>query len=72
MQRNCRVCGEPIHPERLEALPNTVTCTKHSDAKPKRGFMVPTAAKGCAPTLEFIPDNPEAQRQARRAHYRKR
>lgn len=30
---NCKNCQEPIHPDRLKALPNTTTCVKCSDAK---------------------------------------
>lgn len=72
-QRNCSVCGQPIPEERLEALPNTQTCTAHSNAQAYRGFMIPTASKGCAPELSFIPqNNPEAQRLAERAHRRRR
>jgi hypothetical protein len=71
-ERRCRVCGEPIHPERLELIPNTQTCTKHSTAQKKAGFMVPTAAKGTAPVLIFLPEDKESRRQAENAHLRKR
>jgi RNA polymerase-binding transcription factor DksA len=29
----CEVCGRPIEPERLEALPGTRTCIDHADAR---------------------------------------
>jgi hypothetical protein len=70
--RDCKVCGQPIHPERLEVLPHTDTCTAHSTVKASIGFMVPTAAKGCAPVLHVVPDNKEALRQAQRANRRHR
>jgi len=34
--------------------------------------MIGTASKGCAATLMMIPDDPEAQRLAKRAHLRSR
>ena len=30
---NCEVCGKPIPEARLEALPDTLRCVKHSDTK---------------------------------------
>lgn len=33
--RNCRVCGNEIHPKRLEILPNTFTCVPCSDTQKK-------------------------------------
>jgi hypothetical protein len=72
MERKCEACGEPIPAERLEVLPGTTTCTSCSQTGKKTGYMVGTASKGCAATLMFIPDDPEAQRQARRAHLRSR
>jgi len=71
--RNCEKCGEPIPTERLEILPSTTTCVKCSQTGRQMGFMVGTAAKGCAATIIMIPqNNPEALRQARNAHLRKR
>lgn len=71
-ERNCKICNQPIHPERLEILPNTQTCPQHSEVTSPIGFMVPTAAKGCAPVLHVVPDNKEALRQAKRANRRHR
>ncbi len=72
MTRYCQVCNQPIPAERLEALPNTTTCVQHSQANHPIGFMVPTAAKGCAPVLVFVPDDSEARRRAYRANRRHR
>lgn len=72
MTRYCQVCQEPIPAERLEALPSTTTCVHHSNTTAPIGFMIPTAAKGCAPVLMVVPDNAEAHRQARRANKRHR
>lgn len=71
-ERKCRACGQTIPLERLELLPNTTTCIKHSTVARSMGFMVPNASKGTALELQFIPQNPEAQRIARRAHRRSR
>lgn len=30
----CEVCGDPIHPDRLEFLPETTTCVKCSQTQP--------------------------------------
>jgi hypothetical protein len=72
MERNCEACGEPIPAARLEALPETTTCVSCSTATKQTGYMVGTASKGCAATLMMIPDDPEAQRLAKRAHLRSR
>jgi len=36
----CLGCGEPIHPKRLEILPNTKHCVGCSDVGRKRGVTV--------------------------------
>lgn len=72
MQKRCRVCGVLIPEERLEAIPTTETCVQHSDVKARRGFMIPTASKGCALVVQFVPQNKEAERQASRANRRSR
>ena len=73
MQRDCEKCGTPIPPERLEVLPDTTTCVNCSNVGQVLGFMVPTANKGCAPEIQMVSsDNPEAVRQALRAHKRRR
>jgi RNA polymerase-binding transcription factor DksA len=33
--RSCTHCGDPIPSARLEAIPNTDTCVKCSDEKPR-------------------------------------
>lgn len=38
--RNCKYCGEDIHPMRLEIIPNTETCVKCSKEKPKAGRII--------------------------------
>lgn len=39
-QVNCRGCGEPIHPMRLEILPHTKVCVKCSQVSKKAGRLV--------------------------------
>lgn len=68
----CKVCGEPIPEERLEAIPGTDTCVAHSQARRQLGFMIATAAKGTASVMVTVPDDPEQRRLARRAHMRRR
>jgi hypothetical protein len=68
--RNCETCGQPIDPERLEILPHTTTCPKHSTVERPIGFMIANASKGTALSLEIVPDNKEALRQAVRANRR--
>lgn len=73
MERNCEVCGKPIHPERLEALPDTTTCTEHSRAKRVLGFPVSEFSKGTAATVAFVnPEDKEQVRWAKRANGRRR
>lgn len=36
----CVVCGESIHPKRLEILPNTNKCVGCSTTKPKGGITI--------------------------------
>ncbi len=40
MSVECLGCGEPIHPKRLEILPNTKHCVSCSDVGRKRGVTV--------------------------------
>src|SRR4051812_1707054 len=35
--RPCEICGQPIDPERVEALPNTRLCTAHARQLEKLG-----------------------------------
>ena len=70
MQRKCRYCGHPIHPERLECLPQTQTCVKCSDVTKPIGLM--DFGHKTAPSLVLVPDDREQQRLARRAFRRAR
>lgn len=67
----CEVCGESIHPERLEVLPDTTTCAEHSRAVATQGFMVYPHKTG-GEVILISGDNKEALRQARRAYHRSR
>ena len=37
---NCELCGDLIHPDRIELLPNTRTCVRCSTEEPIVGFMI--------------------------------
>lgn len=37
---DCVLCGEKIHPKRLEIIPSTKTCVSCSTTTPKRGALV--------------------------------
>lgn len=67
----CRVCGMPIPPGRLEAVPNTTTCVQHSSTKPYVGFMDYPHKTGAQMVL-VNPDDKEQLRLARRAFKRSR
>ena len=43
--RPCEICREPIHPERIEAVPETRLCAKHAQEIQKHGgeFIVTMA-----------------------------
>ena len=67
----CTKCSIPIPPERLAAIPETLTCVRCSDVSAIVGFMV--FDHKTAPRLVTIPaSNKEAVRQARRAFSRSR
>jgi hypothetical protein len=70
-QKTCRVCGTKIPKARLEALPNTETCVKHSTVKPYVGFQVFPHKTGGECVL-IDPNNEESMRLAQRAHLRER
>lgn len=71
--RNCDVCGIPIDPERLEALPDTMTCKAHSSEQKVVGFAFSQFSKGTASEIALVrPENTEAMRQAQRANKRSR
>ena len=36
--KKCVICNEPIHPKRLEILPNTIKCVSCSTTGKKGGF----------------------------------
>jgi hypothetical protein len=70
--KKCQVCQQEIPVERLEVFPETETCARHSKASRQIGYMIGTAAKGCAAALMIVPNDAEAQRQAKRAFMRSR
>lgn len=49
----CSVCGEPIAPERLAAIPDTTVCVSCTTAKKVLGTMVPSNGK-CGMTLQLV------------------
>jgi hypothetical protein len=53
---NCIYCNKPISEERLEALPETETCFKHSNVKKYISFVSGTAT-GKGSSLEFYKGN---------------
>lgn len=69
--RMCRVCGVQIPPERIEIIPNTQTCTKHSNATAVVGFM--DYSHKTAPQLVMVSANDtEGMRRATNVFKRKR
>jgi hypothetical protein len=69
--RDCKVCGVRIHPERIEIIPNTQTCTKHSSATARVGFM--DYSHKTAPQLVMVnSDDKEGMRRAINVYRRKR
>lgn len=71
MSRKCDECGIEIPKERLEALPDTTTCVKHSNVRGKVAFTV--YSHKTAPEIVFVEgDNSEGLRQADRADRRAR
>lgn len=67
----CEICREEIDPERLEALPNTTRCAKHSNAVKQTCFM--DFSHKTAPALVVIDtNNREELRLATRAYRRSR
>lgn len=69
--RCCECCGFEIPAERLEVLPNTLTCVGCSTVKAKIGFMVFDHKTGGTPIM-IDPDDRETLRQAQRANRRAR
>lgn len=69
----CKTCGCEIPQERLELLPDTDTCVKHSEDQKVLGFTFSQFSKGTASELAMVrPQNKEDLRQAQRANGRKR
>lgn len=65
----CEICNEPIPPERLDAIPGTTRCVKHSGTVKRMGLM--DYSHKTAPSLVVIdPMDREAVRLARRAFHR--
>jgi len=68
---NCEICGIRIPIERLEAVPGTVRCVKHSDAS--KCLCLMDYSHKTAPSLVVIDSrDKEAVRLARRAFNRSR
>lgn len=65
----CR-CGADIPAIRLEILPDTTTCAACSTESARKAYMV--FSHKTAPDLVVVPDNPEAERIAKRAFQRAR
>jgi hypothetical protein len=59
MQKNCKVCGEAIHPLRVK-MGYSTSCVKHSTAERYTGFVV--ADHKTADTIQIIKD-PEVGRK---------
>ena len=66
----CVKCDHDIPRERLEAIPGVDTCVRCSETSKKIGF--PVFSHKTAPSLMFVPNNPESLRQAQRANRRAR
>lgn len=71
MPKVCKYCNQVIPAERLEALPSTETCVKHSDVVKNKAFMVFGHKTGGQVTI-VNGANKEAIRQAERANRRAR
>lgn len=69
--RNCHTCGKVIPAERLEALPDTLTCVDCSTVQKYKGFLV-FGHKTGGETVLINPSDKEALRQAKRFNRRAR
>jgi hypothetical protein len=67
----CKVCSIEIPAERLEILPHTTTCVKHSVEPKNKAFMVYGHKTG-GEVVVVNGSNKEAIRQAERAYARAR
>ncbi len=61
MARLCKICGDPIHPQRLKIIPNTVTCVSCSTVKPKKSLTVQLGEGDHTYTELIILDSDEYQ-----------
>jgi hypothetical protein len=69
--KTCEECGNPIPAVRLEILPDTTTCVKHSQVK--KHFVMPVYSHKTAPEMVVIEgDDIESIRLANRANERGR
>lgn len=66
----CCKCNKAIHPDRLEAVPDTTTCVGCSDVKKVKGLM--DYGHKTAGAIVMLPDDPEQQRMAFRQYRRAR
>lgn len=60
--RNCRGCGEAIHPMRLDILPNTRVCVKCSQEGRKSGRLVTIGRGEEIETIVEIIDSKESKK----------
>lgn len=60
----CRVCGTPIPPGRLEAVPHTTTCVQHSEVREYRGDMEYGGTKGTAAHLVLVSEEQLQKRKS--------
>lgn len=60
--RNCRGCGETIHPMRLDILPNTRVCVKCSQEGRKSGRLVTIGRGEEIETIVEILDSKESSK----------
>jgi hypothetical protein len=57
--KNCRLCTNPIEPERLEVLPTTIACAscanKHNLGSARKGRMIYTGKDTCE--IQIMPES---------------
>ena len=64
--RECEICGEKIPQARIDALPHTTRCVKHSSEKGKIGVIV-SDSDGCTADVQICePDDDYANQEISR------
>lgn len=71
MERTCTKCAKPIDPERLEALPDTLTC-KDCSTTIKAVTLMDFGHKTAPVLVTIDPKDKEGVRRAQRAYRRAR